>query len=289
MSAPGWYPDPASNGSGYRYWDGSSWTDQTHGTAGTPGTHAPAGPGRSGGWKPWLWLGIALVVVAAVVIALLWRPGSGPGLPEDTNSSRPTGSQWNEVEPTETPSNPDATGMGGELIECPRNSTDDRSEIGADGRMYGGGLSFEARTDWRDYPVYLPWLYDHNSQTRAITDKWQSNLSVGAVLKEEGFTSPRQAAESIMECMSSSFLFDGFSGREDLLNEAFSLDGYQGWRITANVRVDDQGDIEGDVVDIIALDLGDADRFSVFISCATIDNEGNLAEVAEATETLRVG
>lgn len=284
MSAPGWYPDPANTG-GYRYWDGNGWTNQTSGGAGPGG--APDG-GKSGGNKTWIWFTIALVVIGAVVVALLWRPAAlFPETPEDTNSARPSGSQWNELEPTEEPSDPDDIGPG-ELVECPRNATDDFSEIGPDGRMTSGGLSFEARGNWRSRPAYMPWIHEHNGQSREITSSWQSNLSVGVIRKDEGFTAPRQAAESIMECMSSSSLFQGFNGREDLLNEAFELDGKQGWRITANVRVDNQGDIEGDVVDIIVLDLGDAETFSIFISCATIGHEENLAEVADATATLRV-
>lgn len=282
MSAPGWYHDPASPGGQYRFWDGSAWTNQT-----MPAT-GPGGAGAAGGGKPWLWLGIALLAVAALVLFLVLRPGAGLGTtPEDTNSARPTGSQWNELEPTESPSDPEETGAG-ETIECPRNSTDDRSEIGPDGRMRGGGLSFEAAEGWRESPVYLPWLYDHNSQTRTITLGWQSNLSVGEARESEGFTSPRQTAESIMDCMASSSLFLGFDGREDLFNGEFALDGAPGWRVTANVLVDNQGDIRGDVVDIIVLDTGREGAFSVFISCATIDHEENLAEVARATESLRV-
>ena len=46
--------------------------------------------------------------------------------------------------------------------------------------------------------------------------------------------------------------------------------------------------IDGDTVDILVLDLGEPDRLSVYVSCATIDLTDNLQEVAEAFNTLRV-
>lgn len=277
MSAPGWYPDPSNGGGSLRYWDGAAWSQETTGGQ-TPRVR-----------RPWLWFVLAMAIIAGLIALFVLRPGGLTAAPEDTNSAKPTGSQWNEVLPTETPSKPQETGSG-QIIDCPQNSFDDRSEISSDGRMHGGGLSFEAPGDWawEDRPVGMPWLYDHNSTIKRITDGWMSNLSVGEVLRSEGFQDPRSTATQLMGCLASSMLYSGFTGREDLTNEAFTLGGQGGWRITANVRVDSQGAIEGDVVDIIVLDLGDTDTLSVFISCATIDDEGNLAEVATATETLSV-
>lgn len=280
MSAPGWYPDPSGEGR-YRYWDGHAWTGDVTGGGDHPSPHR-------GGRKPWLWFALAMVVVGVLVVALVWRPTQLTGAaPEDRNSARPTGSQWNEQEPTNTPTVPQETGKG-EIIDCPQNSFDARSTIDRDGRMRGGGLSFVARKDWRPEYVFMPWLYDHNSQIKTIAPGWMSNLSVGEVKTSEGFTGTRQAAESLMSCMASSDLYMGFSGRDDFRNQEYTLDGRTGWRITANVYVDNQGAIKGDVVDIIVLDTGRSDGFSVFISCATIDDRTNLAEVAEATDSLRV-
>lgn len=276
VSAPGWYPDPSTRDGGVRYWDGSNWTHHTTGT-----TPAPQHK------RPWLWFVVAMVVIVGLVAIFVIRPDAWTTTPQDTNSAKPTGSQWDEVPPTQTPTQPQETG-GGDIIDCPQNSDDSRSEISPDGRMQGGGLSFEAPSGWSKRPVYMPWLYDHNSTIRTIAPGWMSNLSAGEVLRSEGFKDPRGTASQLMGCLASSGLYFGFTGREDLSNESFTLDGQGGWRITSEVRVDNQGDIEGDVVDVIVLDLGDPDHFSVFISCATIDDDKNLAEVARATESLRV-
>lgn len=275
MSAPGWYPDPRGEHGALRYWDGRSWTQQL--------TRAEAPRTRA----PWLWFVVAMVVIGGLVAFFVLRPAGFASAPEDTNSARPTGSQWNEVPPTESPSQPQETGSG-DIVDCPQNSGDTRSEVSGDGRLHGGGLSFEAPRGWDDQPVFMPWLYDHNSTIRSITSGWMTNLSAGEVRRSEGFTDPRSTARQLMGCLASSGLYSGFTGREDLADQSFSLDGNGGWRITANVRVGNLKDIEGDVVDIIVLDLGDPDRLAVFISCATINDAKNLEEVRAATESLRV-
>ncbi len=278
VTPPGWYPDPTGKKGVLRYWDGQAWTQQS----------VDAAAASSG--RPWGWFILAMVVIAGLVAVFVFRPAGSAVSVGDPISSRPTGSQWNELPITETPTPPQDPGAG-EFIDCPQNSFDDRSEISSDGRMHGGGLSIEppGGFNWIQEPVYMPWLYDHNSMTRVIVWGWQSNVSVGEVLRSEGFADPRNTASQLMGCLASSGLYLGFTGREDLVNEAFTLDGNAGWRITSDVYVDSQGDIEGDVVDVIVLDLGDPDTFAVFISCATIDHEENLAEVAEVTESLRVG
>lgn len=281
MSAPGWYPDPTGRGGPPRYWDGQRWIIQDSGGS------APAATSRG-----WLWLVIAVVVIAGLVAAFVLRPdGFGIGIGGgDPNSAKPTGSQWNELPTTETPTEPEDPGNGG-IADCPQNNFDYRSEASKDGRMHGGGLSYQPPKGarWDDRPIFMPWLYDHNSMTQSITSQWQSSISVGEVLHSEGFGSAKATAAQLMGCLASSDLYRGFTGREDLLNESFTLDGEEGWRFTAEVLVADQGDIKGDVVDVIVLDLGDAEKLAVFISTATIENEQNLTDVEVATESLRVG
>lgn len=279
---PGWYQDPSDDAS-YRYWDGSSWTSQT-----MPAS-APE-PKKSS--TPWLILGVAVIAVVGVLAVLLFRPGGTPvfgGTPEDTNSARPTVSQWNEQLPSETPSDPDDQGQGA-ITECPTPYGDDRSEIGPDGRLHSANLSVVPPTGngWRNINTYMPGVLDHNSMTREIAPGWVSSISVAALNKSDGFTEPKLAAQQMLDCMSSSSLFLGFSHRVNIRDEAFELDGVQGWRATAEVHVTGRPGIPGDVVDVVVFDTGQQGRLSIYITCATIDHQDNQEEIAEAFKTLRI-
>ncbi len=276
MSAPGWYPDPANPGE-YRYWDGTKWRDED------PIEQPPK--------RSWAWL-VAVVATVAVLVAMFLLMGPATSitapLPVDTNSAKPTGPQWDE-NPSEPPSPIEQLDQG-ELIDCPNSSTESRSQISSDGRVHGGGLSFAALpTDsWNMGDMPMPWVYDLNSQSRQIEPGWMSDLVVGELHTDEGFTGPRMAAESMISCLATSSYYLGYSGREYIRNQAIEIDGHAGWRSTANVYVADRPGIKGDVVDVVVLDIGVPGKLSVFTSAATIDDTQNLAEAASAFDSLRV-
>ncbi len=279
MAQPGWYADPSAP-DGRRYWDGERWIEET--------------PQRRGP-RAWLWLMIALVVVAAVVVALVVLPGSSnpfaAAVPEDTRSARPTGTQWNELEPTETPS-PTAVETGfGEPIDCPVAGDWPRSEV-VDGRLHGGGLSIDVPTgsQWEADPAYIDWLWDNNSMIRPIATGWISNVGVGYIKVSDGFSDDLStAAEQFVTCMSSSGMFTGFTKREILRDEEYKVSTRIGWRLTNNVYVGNQlyQGIQGDVVDIILVPTDDKDRIAVYVSCLTIDHAENAAEVQHSLDSLR--
>ena len=93
MAKPGWYPDPDGSGTP-RYWNGERWEDPVDGNR----------PRRKGPWA----LGTGLLTLILVVAVILWQPWKNNpwSLPTDGNSSRPTGSQGDETEPTTTPTSP---------------------------------------------------------------------------------------------------------------------------------------------------------------------------------------
>jgi hypothetical protein len=90
---PGWYPDPADDApvdAGFRWWDGTTWTDDTadHAYAPAPDDPGPVGPPR----RPSRMVrAVAWTVVVALVLTtsagallLLWSgPASGPGRQPD--------------------------------------------------------------------------------------------------------------------------------------------------------------------------------------------------------------
>lgn len=279
MAEPGWYSDPTAP-EGRRYWDGQRWAAE-----GKP-------PRRGGGMA--MWLVIALLVIGMVIGAILFFPqGSNifAATPEDTRSAHPTGTQWNELEPTETPTpEPVETGFG-TPIECPVASDYPRSEL-VDGRLHGGGLSIDPPSGdaWQMTAAWIDWMYDSNGMVRDIAPGWISNVNVGYIKVSDGF-SPNMsvAAEQFVTCMASSGMFAGFERRELLINQDYLVSDRIGWRLTSNIFVGNQlfQGIQGDVVDVILVPTDDDDRFAVYVTCATIGNEENQQEVAHSLASLR--
>lgn len=291
MSMPGWYPDPAGGQGRYRYWDGNAWSDQT--------THDPRQPlpppqtrqrsaGRSG--LNWLWIA-AGVTVLTVLALLIWifMPGGRAGgfvpVPEDTNSATPTIEGWDE---TSRPTPPPTTAAS--LVTCPYTTNQDQTKQGNDGRLRGGGLVVDRIDGWRDAEMYLQWVSDFNTQMDTVRPGWVSNIGVGQLNAEDGFLDPQTAARQSMECFASSGYYLNFTERIDLANEATTISGYPAWWIRSEVHIEsaDMPEIDGDVVDIIVVDLGDPERMGIFVSSVTIGDDRRQRLVDAAIDSLAV-
>ena len=94
---PGWYPDPAGDPDpvtgGFRWWDGTDWTDDTAGSAHSPAPPPP--PGRPTRFRTAVAMTLALTLfVGASVTAglVLWGDRSAAGMSDSVAPCAPAGS-----------------------------------------------------------------------------------------------------------------------------------------------------------------------------------------------------
>lgn len=286
MAAPGWYPDPAGAPGQFRYWDGNAWGDTT-----TPDpTHAQPVASKTrrdkGGFVPVIIAGVVVLLVALFLWLLLGDRVSPEFTPAtaDTNSAAPTVSGWDETsKPTPPP-----TEMG-ELVACPYTSNHDESDQEL-GRLVGGGLSVEKISGWHDSSMYLDWVSDLHVQIDQVRPGWISNIGVGQVNTEDGFTDPGTATRQTIECFSTTSYYEYFTHRVDLINEETTVDGHYAWHMRSEIHVDNPNmpEIDGDLVDVYVVDLGDPDRMGIFISSVTIGDDARQAKVDASIASLKV-
>ncbi len=296
MSIPGWYPDPAGAQGRFRFWDGQAWSSVT---TTNPADPAPGGDRdrSSGGGGRW-WMIVAAVVGVLLLALVAWLifgnrgggPGGGgfgPGVPEDTNSAEPTVSGWDETsKPTPPPSQ-------ASMITCPFTDVDDETPQTDPGRLRGGGISVAKINGWDDYNMYLDWASDIHTQMDTVRPGWISNIGVAQLNTVDGFTSMQVGARQTMECFSTSGYYNHFTNRVDIKNEQVTIDGHPAWWFRAEVRIDGDlagmPEIEGDLVDVIVIDLGDPDRMGMFFSSVTIGDTARQEKVDAAIASITVG
>lgn len=286
MPTAGWYPDPAGVPGRYRYWDGETWTDAT--TTDPAGSPAP-GPDveKRHNWGPIIVIATVLLAVA-VILALIFRPGSGSSFqeaPVDTNSASPTTSQWDETStPTPTPSSNQS------LTRCPVTQVSASTPQASSNTLRGGGLEVPRIPGWQVDSFYLDWISDLHTATNEVYPGWISNQSVGALNAVDGFTDIRQSAHQTMECFASSGYYIGYTGRKDLVDQEYSVDGHQAWHMQTEVYVSMRSlpQVKGDTVDVIVVDTGDKDHFGIFISSVNIGDQARMQKMQAAISGLKV-
>lgn len=286
MSQPGWFPDPAGQPGHFRFWDGQQWSAETTtdpASAPPPGGNFAQPKGGAGRWVGIAAILLTMVLVAWLVLRATGGDIGGGGAKEDTNSSTPTISSWDETS-TPTPSEPE--GSGASMVNCPEGGAT-RGEGIRDGRLRVRGMSVES-LGWGRSGFSLPWMYEISSEIKSITPTWMSVNAVGLVKKSDGFTTPQRAARAAMSCFGTSGYYRGFTGRKDIKSESYQVNGHATHWLRAEVYVNDQGDIQGDVIDIVVVDLGDPEYLGVYLNSATIGDGAVQAEVDRSRESLTV-
>jgi len=276
----------------FRYWDGSAWSEQTTTDPSTPPPKAVA-PTKAGGGGNLTWLvalGV-LLVITVVAVALVLRGAGGIGgvahpAQEDTNSSTPTVSAWDETSTPTTP--PPPIQSGGQLVSCPyTDGTTVTPQVS--GKLTADTLSVDAIPGWAIETMWLAPVYDLHSQTDTVYPGWMSNIAVGLLSNADGFFDIGTSAEQLMECFASSGYYRGFTGRDDIIpGEQISISGHAAWRIESNIYVSGE-QVAGDVCDIIVVDLGgDKDHLGLFFSSYSIGDTARGAKVDAAIASLAV-
>ncbi|MCC2593479.1 DUF2510 domain-containing protein [Tessaracoccus sp. OS52] len=276
MSQPGWYPDPGGSGQP-RYWDGRAWAP------------LPQEKGARGSSHKALYAVLAAIVGVGLVVALIilrpWSPDPF-AMPTDTNSAKPTGSQWNEVEPTETPTSPQPTDGEGRPVACPYV---DEFDLTPQGDWYvSGDMRFRAVPGWDDGGGWtLDFASERSGQVDSVAATWVAITAIGQVSKEDFSSDPRTAAQQLSDCMSTSYYYSTLDHRETLEDEPFTTaDGVSGWLIRQNFwNIPDQPVI-GDEIVVVVVDSGDPDSLTLFHSQAPIDDQRRKDLVAEALNSL---
>lgn len=232
-----------------------------------------------------------MAVAAAVLLAFLLWPGTGGPAAEDPRTARPTGSVWDEVEATNTPtpSTPaPPTETGGEAVECPRVGNE-RSSRHEDGRVTGGDLAFPVPSGWRHPAGSISRvLTDQDSATRSYPGStWTSLMVLGVAPRSAGFDDARTTANQIIECHITSANFPGLEGSEIEVNEAFTVDGVEGWRVRAHASTM-QAPGGGAVFEVVVVDAGHELGLSAFWGGVVDADADALAAMEEALGQLSV-
>lgn len=261
--------------------------------AGQPSaTPSGASPKKSSGGL------IAAVIAGVVVLALVGflavrfiggqdstaGPGAEPG--------PPSVSGWDETStpsPSPTPDESEPPDDPAALQPCPDGDPGLKGDSVADDRIHGGGLSFEPLPSWRPYTAYgLSWAYDVSGQSSTIAPDWIAIVQVGALRIGDGWINPRQSAEKMMQCLTTSSYYPDLIERKNVLSKAVTINGQNGWRIKTFVSVDRPDGITGDIVNIVVLDTGNENAFGFYTDSATPDTQ-SVKDTEDTIKTLRVG
>ncbi|MFW6599713.1 DUF2510 domain-containing protein [Propionibacteriaceae bacterium Y2011] len=313
MNPPGWYPDPAGVSGRLRFWDGSTWREDTTYNPATPfpdpGSSAPAGPpgggtgapgapgGSTSGGKIALLVGIGVVVVALVVAGIVFVPRliGGDGPPEPPVSpgvNTPGTEQTPGTEPT--PGGGGSGGGGGGEVGELNCAGGNGTALGTKSETYTStGVTITGRADWgfRFDKTQWTWL-DDQAAWGTIEAGPEADMAAGVALgglhNRNGFTEPEKASADYVECLTT---YGPWNDKEypmtEVSSEAVTIGGMQGWQRVIDITDNEGGTPPETRVTIIVLDSGQPARFASLMGFwpkGDATAEGHVNEVIGSTQ-----
>lgn len=270
---PGWYPDPADDdGPGYRWWDGTRWTDDVadHAYAPSPEdtlvTGTPRRRSRSMQVVAWTVVVALVLTTSAGALLLLW---SGPAAPA----------------PTSEPEN--ATSVGGQLDERARRATVGAVTMDLPGSPYKVSSGTHKVAGVLD-TVFLaeatvhPRTAQHGGWTAMVClASVNAQLVAGVDLDEDSATTVDRLARAIYGT--------GPTQVTDQDVAEHSVDGHPGVRITARVHYRIEGlPSRYDDVTAIVVRLDDGSVVAALSSVPDDAGEELRALAAESLDSLTI-
>jgi len=279
MATPGWYPDPDGSDTP-RYWNGEDW-EESFGEK-TDSRSAT----RSNAWI----LGVGALTLLIVVSVILWQPWkSNPwSAPTDNNSSRPTGRQWDETIPSESPTSPQPSDGQGRPTACP--IAQNPSLPTPQGNWFhSGGIRYQGVPDWRtNKGNYIDFASERSGQDDQVTSTWVAVTAIGQLSKTDYSADTRTAAKQLISCLSTSYYYRRLERVEILEDKSFrTTDGVDGWLIRANFwNKPGYYDVLGDEAVVVILDQGAAGTVTLFHTQAPIGDSARKEMVKKSLESL---
>lgn len=289
------YPSAGGYGQG-----GSGWATG----GGDVGYGVPAtGPAPSGSGARIAMVVGAVVAVLALAVGTFFtvRALTGDDTPsaddETSQSSEPSESDDPTDDPTDEPTDEPTEPSPSASVpveptgrECTGGLPAEGGQPPSGGGLSGGGLSLAQPPGFNPLAVESAFAFADGVATvvRQIEPQWIAVYALGSITKANGFTTPEQAADVVLTCMTESDQFyRSFTGRTDLASEPVTVAGAEAWALTAEVRVDDpEVTVEGDVATVVVVETGDPTSFGLFVSVVPIGDQALFDQQIQAVSGL---
>ncbi len=249
------------------------------------------------------------IVIAAVLVLVLIGVGGFFGIraltgdddkdtkaDDDTSQSSDESGSTDSTDETDEPTDGSSSTVRPTGIQCTGGSPEPAKPPATSATsLTGGGLTIPVLSGYTVEPrSAAAHSFADSVQVEykeVIPDKWISEYAVGGLAKANDFTSPEQAAEIVMQCLTASDQFyEGFTGRKDLKREEVTVDGKTGYRITAELRVSDpEVTYGGDQTTVIVVDTGDADSYGMFLGVVPLGESSYEAQLESTISGIEVG